>query len=174
MTVGKRIKQRRIELNLTQTELAKRMGYKSKAAISNVENDKEDLFSQTDEMLKKIDKLNSEIIKYKILDKERLTLLSDMENKNNTIVNLNSELKKKEDEIKQLQKVIEESKAELKKNKNIMSSLENKITELNQKLEEEKKNNEKALEEQNKKNKLFKQKILAESLGSENFNKYMD
>ena len=121
---------------------------------------------------KKIDKLNSEIIKYKILDKERLTLLSDMENKNNTIVNLNSELKKKEDEIKQLQKVIEESKAELKKNKNIMSSLENKITELNQKLEEEKKNNEKALEEQNKKNKLFKQKILAESLGSENFNKY--
>ena len=32
---------------------------------------------------KKIDKLNSEIIKYKILDKERLTLLSDMENKNN-------------------------------------------------------------------------------------------
>ena len=121
---------------------------------------------------KTIEKLKSDIMKYKILDKARLTLLSDMENKNNTIVNLNSELKKKEDEIKQLQKVIEESKAELKKNKNIMSSLENKITELNQKLEEEKKINEKALEEQNKKNKLFKQKLLVESLGSENFNKF--
>lgn len=43
MTVGERIKQRRKELNLTQTELAERMGYKSKVAISNVENGKEDL-----------------------------------------------------------------------------------------------------------------------------------
>ena len=37
----------------------------------------------------------------------------------------------------------EESKAELKKNKNIMTSLENKITELNQKLEEAIKSKEK-------------------------------
>lgn len=41
--VGNNIKQRRIELNLTQPELAKLMGYKSKAAISRVENGKEDL-----------------------------------------------------------------------------------------------------------------------------------
>lgn len=45
MTIGERIRQRRIELGLTQDELAKKMGYKSRAAISNVEKDKEDLTS---------------------------------------------------------------------------------------------------------------------------------
>ena len=43
MTTGERIKHRREELSLTQAELAERMGYKSRAAISNVEKDKEDL-----------------------------------------------------------------------------------------------------------------------------------
>lgn len=43
MTTGERIKQRREELGLTQTELAERMGYKSRAAICTVEKDKEDL-----------------------------------------------------------------------------------------------------------------------------------
>jgi len=43
MTIGERIKSRREELGLTQTDLAIRMGYKSRAAICNVEKDKEDL-----------------------------------------------------------------------------------------------------------------------------------
>lgn len=43
MTVGERIRQRRKELNLTQEELASKMGYKSRTAISNVEKDLEDL-----------------------------------------------------------------------------------------------------------------------------------
>ena len=43
MTIGERIKARREELSLSQAELAKRMGYKSRAAICNVEKDKEDL-----------------------------------------------------------------------------------------------------------------------------------
>lgn len=37
MTVGERIRQRRIELGLTQMELSLRMGYTSKAAICKVE-----------------------------------------------------------------------------------------------------------------------------------------
>ena len=37
MTIGERIKQRREELNLTQEELAKKAGYKGKAAISRIE-----------------------------------------------------------------------------------------------------------------------------------------
>ncbi len=45
MTIGERIRQKRLELGLTQDELAKLMGYKSRAAISNVEKDKEDLTS---------------------------------------------------------------------------------------------------------------------------------
>ena len=121
---------------------------------------------------KMIDDLNAEIVKLKKFDRERIILLAEMETKNNTIVNLNSELKKKEDEIKLLQKMDEESKAELKKNKNIMTSLENKITELNQKLEEAIKSKEKALEEQKEKIIIFKQKLLVESIDSENFNKY--
>jgi len=119
-----------------------------------------------------IDDLNAEIVKLKKFDRERIILLAEMETKNNTIVNLNSELKKKEDEIKLLQKMDEESKAELKKNKNIMTSLENKITELNHKLEEAIKSKEKALEEQKEKIIIFKQKLLVESIDSENFNKY--
>ena len=43
MTTGERIRKRREELGLTQTDLALRMGYKSRAAICNVEKDKEDL-----------------------------------------------------------------------------------------------------------------------------------
>lgn len=43
MTVGDRIRQRRIELGLTQTELAQRMGYTSRTSICTVEKNKEDL-----------------------------------------------------------------------------------------------------------------------------------
>ena len=132
---------------------------------------KNELSSKKEEQ-KMIDDLNAEIVKLKKFDRERIILLAEMETKNNTIVNLNSELKKKEDEIKLLQKMDEESKAELKKNKNIMTSLENKITELNQKLEEAIKSKEKALEEQKEKIIIFKQKLLVESIDSENFNKY--
>lgn len=38
MTVGNRIKQRRIELGLTQTELAERMGYSGKTSVCAAEN----------------------------------------------------------------------------------------------------------------------------------------
>ena len=43
MTIGERIKQKRLELGLSQEELAHRMGNKSRASICTVENDKEDL-----------------------------------------------------------------------------------------------------------------------------------
>lgn len=33
MTVGERIKQKRIELNMTQDELAKKVGYKSRSSF---------------------------------------------------------------------------------------------------------------------------------------------
>lgn len=40
MTIGERIKQRRKELNLTQQELADRLGYKDRSAVCQVERDK--------------------------------------------------------------------------------------------------------------------------------------
>lgn len=43
MTVADRIKQRRIELGLSQTDLAKRMGYSDKTSISKIENSENDI-----------------------------------------------------------------------------------------------------------------------------------
>lgn len=37
MNVGDRIRQRRIELNMTQDELARKVGYKTRASINNIE-----------------------------------------------------------------------------------------------------------------------------------------
>lgn len=43
MTLGERIKQRRLELGLSQMELAEKLGYVSKATISNAEHDRDDM-----------------------------------------------------------------------------------------------------------------------------------
>lgn len=43
MTIGERIKKRRIELGMTQQELAEKIGYNSKTAISKIEMDERDL-----------------------------------------------------------------------------------------------------------------------------------
>lgn len=41
--VGENIRRRRIELQMTQMDLAKRLGYTAKSSISEVENGKQDL-----------------------------------------------------------------------------------------------------------------------------------
>lgn len=41
--LGKRIRDRRLELNMTQDELAQKTGYKTKGAISRIENGERDL-----------------------------------------------------------------------------------------------------------------------------------
>lgn len=41
--IGKKIKQRRLELGLSQEELAKKMGYKSRSTINKIELDKHDI-----------------------------------------------------------------------------------------------------------------------------------
>ncbi len=38
MTIGERIKQKRLELNLSQDELAKKVGYKSRSSIQKIES----------------------------------------------------------------------------------------------------------------------------------------
>lgn len=42
MTVGERIKNRRIELNMTQEELAHKLGYKHKTSINKIESGAQD------------------------------------------------------------------------------------------------------------------------------------
>lgn len=39
MSIGDRIKSRRIELNMSQDELAKKLGYKSRSSINKIEKD---------------------------------------------------------------------------------------------------------------------------------------
>lgn len=46
MDIGERIRERRKALGLTQLELAQRLGLTSKAAISTVENNKEDMTTE--------------------------------------------------------------------------------------------------------------------------------
>lgn len=41
--IGKKIRQRRLELGLTQEELANKLGYKTKSAINKIEMDKNDV-----------------------------------------------------------------------------------------------------------------------------------
>ena len=48
--VGNNIRSRRQELDISQAELARRLGFKSKSAVSRVENGKEDL--TTDRVIK--------------------------------------------------------------------------------------------------------------------------
>ena len=43
LTIGERIKLRREELNLSQDELAKRLGYKSRSSINKIEVGSRDL-----------------------------------------------------------------------------------------------------------------------------------
>jgi transcriptional regulator with XRE-family HTH domain len=43
MTIGERIKNRRIELGMTQADLAKKMGYTNKSTIGKVENGNNDV-----------------------------------------------------------------------------------------------------------------------------------
>lgn len=43
MTIGQRIRQRREELNMTQEELAHKIGYKSKSSINKIEIDVQQL-----------------------------------------------------------------------------------------------------------------------------------
>ena len=38
MTIGERIKQKRLELNMSQDELGKKVGYKSRSSIQKIEN----------------------------------------------------------------------------------------------------------------------------------------
>lgn len=42
-TIGQRIRDRRIELNMSQDELAKKLGYSSRSTINKIELDKRDL-----------------------------------------------------------------------------------------------------------------------------------
>ena len=46
MNIGDRIRNRRLALNMTQEELAKKLGYKTKGSISKIESNERELPTQ--------------------------------------------------------------------------------------------------------------------------------
>ena len=154
----------------SQKNLIAEMKQKNDKYTLELDKLKKELASKKEQQ-KTIDTLNDHIEKLKIKDAERIHLLAELERKNNTIVNLNSKLKEKEEDIKRLEKVDENSKEEIKKNKAIMASLENKIMELNNKIKENELSKQKALVEMENKNKILRQKLVEDVLASNKFNK---
>lgn len=55
MTVGERIKQRRLELGLSQDELAKKVGYKSRSSINKIELSRDLPLKKVELMAKALD-----------------------------------------------------------------------------------------------------------------------
>ena len=86
MNIGDRIKNRRIELGLTQSELARKMGYTSRTSICTIEKNKENL--TTSRVIKLAEALNTtpsylmgwvddpNLSKEEIFEKERSERLS--------------------------------------------------------------------------------------------------
>ena len=155
----------------SQKNLIAEQKQKNDKYILELDKLKKELASKKEQQ-KTIDTLNDHIEKLKIKDAERIHLLAELENKNTTIVNLNSKLKEKEQDIIRLEKDDENSKEEIKKNKAIMVSLENKIMELNNKIKETELSKQKALIEMENKNKIFRQKLIGDALSSNKFNKF--
>lgn len=55
MNVGERIKRRRIELDMTQEELAKKVGYKSRSSINKIELSRDLPLPKVEEVAKVLD-----------------------------------------------------------------------------------------------------------------------
>ena len=91
----------------SQKNLIAEQKQKNDKYILELDKLKKELASKKEQQ-KTIDTLNDHIEKLKIKDAERIHLLAELENKNTTIVNLNSKLKEKEQDIIRLEKEDEE------------------------------------------------------------------
>ena len=96
----------------SQKNLIAEQKQKNDKYILELDKLKKELASKKEQQ-KTIDTLNDHIEKLKIKDGERIHLLAELENKNTIIVNLNSKLKEKEQDIKRLEKEDENSKEEI-------------------------------------------------------------
>lgn len=110
MTVGERIKQKRIELNMTQDELAKKVGYKSRSSIQKIETARDLPLRKVLKMAKALDCTPGELMGWEdyIPPEETPTYIiprSELETKNSIIV---TDIEK--DLIKNYRKAPEEDK----------------------------------------------------------------
>ena len=109
---------------------------------------------------KQIEVLNSQIEKYKVMSNDRLNLLAEIEEKSGKIIELNSKVKEKEEDIERLTKMNKTITEKAKQDETIISSLENKMSELNKKLNQLTIDKEVAVASIQKKYEILQQKLL--------------
>lgn len=115
MNVGKRIRNRRLELNLTQDELAAKTGYKSRASINKIELDAQTLTQPKIKIMAEVlettpsylmgwEEENEE--NYHI-DKETAELARELHDNPELKIVMNSSKKLSKEAVKELQRFVE-------------------------------------------------------------------
>jgi chromosome segregation ATPase len=123
------------------------------------------------EELKQIDVLNNQIEKYRVMSNDRISLLAQIEEKSNKILELNSKLKEKEEDIERITKINKSLNDKLKQDEAEIYSLKNKLSELNTKLNEYLKDKEIAVASVQNKYDLLQQKFINYTCSDEKNNK---
>ena len=135
------------------------MKQKNEKYVLELNKLKKELSSKTEEQAQ-IELLNSQIEKYKVMSNDRLNLLAEIEEKSGKIIDLNSKVNEKEEDIERLKKLNKTITDKSKKDEAIISSLENKMSELNQKINEHLRDKEIAVATLQQKYELLQQKLL--------------
>ena len=87
-----------------QKNMLAEMKKKNDKYVLELNQAKKDLSLKTEE-LKQIDVLNNQIEKYRVMSNDRISLLAQIEEKSNKILELNSKLKEKEEDIERITKI---------------------------------------------------------------------
>ena len=135
------------------------MKQKNEKYILELNKLKKELSSNTEQQ-KQIEMLNSQIERYKVMSNDRLNLLAEIEEKSGKIIELNSQVKEKEEEIERLKKMNKTMTEKSKQDEEVKSLLENKISELNLKINEHLRDKINALALAEKKYEVLQQKLL--------------
>jgi len=153
-----------------QKNMLAEMKKKNDKYVLKLNQAKKDLSLKTEE-LKQIDVLNNQIEKYRVMSNDRISLLAQIEEKSNKILELNSKLKEKEEDIERITKINKSLNDKLKQDEAEISSLKNKLSELNAKLNEYLKDKETAVALVQKKYDLLQQKFINYTCSDEKNNK---
>ena len=153
-----------------QKNMLAEMKKKNDKYVLELNQAKKDLSLKTEE-LKQIDVLNNQIEKYRVKSNDRISLLAQIEEKSNKILELNTKLKEKEEDIERVTKINKSLTDKLKQDEAEISSLENKLSELNAKLNEYLKDKETAVASVQKKYDLLQQKFINYTCSDEKNNK---
>ena len=105
-------------------------------------------------------KVNEELEKYRIINKDRLDLLSELEDKNNEIFDLKNKIKEYESENKNLSQNFEKFKLKIAQNEQQLENYESKIKELRLKINDLMKEKEDAIMNYQKKLDILQFKVL--------------